>query len=230
MYNSMPNSEENNFPLPPYQRPSTWGPLVSSLFFHAVFAGAAVLGYLYFPFDGTESFSPSGSPEPMLVELVSIEESALSEPPLPPKPAPKPLPKQPPQALQNPDGEAAPRPATTAPAAASPGQVQKASAPLSGAPGQETYALQVARHIMKFRTYPTSARLRQTEGKVVLTISISAQGDLLSSRVKTSSGSHILDSAGLSAVRKAAPYPAPDSETPVLLDVPMNFRLREIAP
>ena len=226
----MLNSEENNFPLPPYQRPSTWGPLVSSLFFHAVFAGAAVLGYLYFPFDGTESFSPSASQEPMLVELVSIEESAVPETSLAQNPLSKPAAKQPPQALQNPDGEAAPRPAMAAPATASPVQAQKASAPLSGSAGQETYALQVARHIMKFRTYPTSARLRQTEGKVVLTISISAQGDLLSSRVKTSSGSHILDSAGLSAVRKAAPYPTPDETTAVFLDVPMNFRLREMPP
>ena len=66
--------------------------------------------------------------------------------------------------------------------------------------------------------------MRGFEGRVVLDLSIAADGRIDSARVATSSGHAILDDAALDMVRRAAPVPKPQDGAVRLL-VPVVFAL-----
>jgi periplasmic protein TonB len=67
------------------------------------------------------------------------------------------------------------------------------------------YALQVSKHLMKFRRYPAGPRV--LEGRVVVFLVIARDGNLLESRIAQSSGYATIDAAELETVKRAIPFP-----------------------
>ena len=83
--------------------------------------------------------------------------------------------------------------------------------------------------VERHREYPRAARRARLQGMVVLRLSVSREGHLLSVRVSQSSGEEILDSAALSAVRMAGTLPAAPVEIvgdQVTVELPFVFRLK----
>jgi TonB family protein len=81
-----------------------------------------------------------------------------------------------------------------------------------------SYLLMIRRKIEKLWNYPPQALSEQTEGNVVVTFTIDADGVLSGYHVITTSGSQILDEGALAVVRAASPY-AP---------FPLDFRLSRL--
>lgn len=82
------------------------------------------------------------------------------------------------------------------------------SAPV-GRADQEAYYETVRWRIEREKRYPSQARRRQIEGRVVLSFAIGPKGELGDCRVRRGSGNPELDQAALDAVQRAAPFPAP---------------------
>lgn len=76
--------------------------------------------------------------------------------------------------------------------------------------------------------YPTIAKRRGWEGKVLLLVKVSAEGLSDSVKVKKSSGHEMLDDAAIEAVKKWRFIPAKRGNTPVasLIIVPIVFKLQ----
>lgn len=80
------------------------------------------------------------------------------------------------------------------------------------------------KRIENARVYPIAARERDIQGSVKLWASIAADGRLAGSRVVVSSGSAILDRAGLALLRKV--FPVPNAlGYPFTLDLTVAYRL-----
>lgn len=82
--------------------------------------------------------------------------------------------------------------------------------------------------ISRKRRYPSDARRRRVEGRVVLLVRVSRSGALLSARIRRGSGSRELDAAALQASRAAAPFPAaPAGVTDAARSfaIPLNFKI-----
>jgi TonB family protein len=77
--------------------------------------------------------------------------------------------------------------------------------------------------------YPAAARRRGVEGTVVLSFSVDARGDLAGARVAQSSGSPILDSAGLELLRSVFPV---DNDSGARLDlrIAIGYKLSGTGP
>lgn len=75
--------------------------------------------------------------------------------------------------------------------------------------------------------YPSLARRRQWEGRVILKVRVLAAGTVAAASVETSSGHEILDEAALEAVRRWRFVPAKRGGQPVdsVVNVPINFNL-----
>jgi protein TonB len=75
--------------------------------------------------------------------------------------------------------------------------------------------------------YPESARRRGDQGRVIVRVSVSAEGEPLTLSIAHSSGSTALDEAALSAVRQWRFVPASQAGHTVAAqaDVPIVFRL-----
>jgi protein TonB len=76
-------------------------------------------------------------------------------------------------------------------------------------------------------TYPEIALRRREEGRVMLRVSVSADGRALAVEVAATSGYPSLDSAALSAVRQWRFIPATQAGSAVaaIADVPVRFRI-----
>lgn len=90
------------------------------------------------------------------------------------------------------------------------------------------YGSLLQREIAKHKQYPRIAQMRGWQGESVVEIAIDSSGNVLSSRIQTSSGYEALDNQALEMVKKASPFPAPPSVLQgrsfnVL--VPVSFRL-----
>lgn len=83
--------------------------------------------------------------------------------------------------------------------------------------------------VERHREYPRAARRARMQGTVVLRLSVSREGQLLSVGVSKSSGEDTLDDAALSAVRMTGTFPSAPVEVTgdqVTLELPFVFRLK----
>lgn len=86
--------------------------------------------------------------------------------------------------------------------------------------------------INKMRNYPEDARRRKRTGTAVITFSVDARGEILSTQLVSSSGTLSLDRAALNALTRARPLPPPPEELVKQgvrkVTLPVEFGLVEI--
>lgn len=173
-----------------------------------------------------------GAPEvltPPTVPPISVElASALPPPPLPQEkklpppppvqkrePVPEPQPVSEPVKAEPPPAPVAAAPAVTPAPAAAP--VEKISEPLAYADYLHNPP----------PVYPRFAQDQGWEGRVLLSVHVSAAGRAESVELKKGSGRKLLDEAAIRAVQRWNFVPAKRGQTPVdgWVDVPVDFRL-----
>jgi len=92
----------------------------------------------------------------------------------------------------------------------------------------QEYLTKVRLRIERHKQYPNAAKTRQLQGAVVIHFLITLDGNVEAVQVTKSSGHSILDQAGLTAVRDAAPFPKPPAElfkSSIPIQVPIVFEL-----
>ncbi len=90
------------------------------------------------------------------------------------------------------------------------------------------YAGTLGRAIAKHKQYPKIAAMRGWQGEVILDLKIDGSGNVLSAKVRESSGHDALDNQALEMVRKASPFPAPPEalrSRTFNITVPVSFKL-----
>lgn len=217
----MQDSKEDTLLNLPKERPLWKGmPLFLSLLLHTAIL-ILVIGIFGF---GSWGQSPTQN-LPLPVIEIQLE---MAEPPteIPDKPQPVTEHLPPPETQPE-------KPKPTAPDKPQP--VARPPAPLKAAPSapenkaglitEPQYEDRIAAHIARFRFYPLAARNRHEEGQARLSITIDSAGNLQSATIRQSTGSHILDYAALTTLRKAAPYPAPPDGAARQLIVPLSYKL-----
>ncbi len=158
--------------------------------------------------------------------------------PLPPQPVPPPPPVRHLPAPAVPPARPAPPAATAAPARAHMGRrsagapaqpVPAAAAPAiaAGSGGPSRAAAVVATD--RPPVYPEMARERGEQGRVIVRVTVTADGTPLTVSVATSSGHAALDAAALAAVRRWRFVPAERDGRRVatVVEIPIHFRLEE---
>lgn len=134
----------------------------------------------------------------------AVEEAVLPPPeppkPEPPKPAPPPQPPKPPEPPKAKTEPPAPKPAPQPP---TPAPQPPAPAPIQGAIDAPPKPRQAIRP-----RYPQSSRMRGEEGDVVLSLHVTAGGEVDRVEVVVSSGFADLDEAAVKAAQKARFTPA----------------------
>jgi protein TonB len=165
---------------------------------------------------------------PLVVDLLQAEAE-------PKPPEAKPLPVSKPQPVKpQPKTKAPPLEATnsTAPAPSVPVATQTETKPAPATPASEPVSL--ARFDAEYLrnpppTYPPLSRRMGEEGKVILRVSVNAQGGADSVEVKTSSGSPRLDDAAVHTIKKWKFISAKRGDTPVQswVLVPIIFKLEQ---
>ena len=79
-------------------------------------------------------------------------------------------------------------------------------------------------HLQRFKRYPVAAR--GASGKVVLWFELKRTGEIINSKITTSSGNAVLDQEALNLLRRASPFPPFPSAKPEDQDsyiAPVNF-------
>ena len=97
-----------------------------------------------------------------------------------------------------------------------------------GRAAESSYNSKVLARLRAAKKYPAAARGKGIEGTAILSFTISSSGRLTSARVVRGAGHPILDSAVLSMVRNAAPFPAfPSSvsKSQMTFSVPVQFKI-----
>jgi protein TonB len=92
------------------------------------------------------------------------------------------------------------------------------------------YGSLLSREIAKHKNYPKIAQMRGWQGDVSVDILIDGNGNVLSSKIHTSSGFESLDKQALEMVKKASPFPLPPialRSKPFNVLVPVAFRLEQ---
>jgi periplasmic protein TonB len=90
------------------------------------------------------------------------------------------------------------------------------------------YAGLLGRAIAKHKQYPKIAQMRGWQGDVILDLKIDSSGNVVSAKVRDSSGHDALDNQALEMVKKAAPFPAPPEALrsgSFNITVPVSFKL-----
>lgn len=90
------------------------------------------------------------------------------------------------------------------------------------------YGSLLGRAIAKHKQYPRIAQMRGWQGDVLLDLKIDGSGNVLSAKVRESSGHEALDNQALEMVRKASPFPAPPEalrSRSFNITVPVSFKL-----
>ena len=111
---------------------------------------------------------------------------------------------------------------------ADPIEIKTASSRQSGGDAAQSrrYLGSLYSHILRFKVYPKTRRV----GTPVVRYTIDADGNLLSTEIKKSSGSSVLDQAALESVARAAPFPAfPEGFTKkkFVVTQPFKFKIRK---
>lgn len=92
----------------------------------------------------------------------------------------------------------------------------------------QEYAAAIQKYILQNLTYPQAARKQSLQGTVKLSMLISSAGKLLEVKVKSSSGSKVLDDNAVSVVKNIPSYPAfPASieSKELWIDIPIVYKL-----
>jgi len=84
----------------------------------------------------------------------------------------------------------------------------------SGTDKGSDYLALVRSRIEREKQYPRAAQVKSIEGAVVVRFVITSNGTVRSAKVVKSSGSAILDQAGLRAIQQASPFPKPRGANP----------------
>ena len=127
-------------------------------------------------------------------------------------PAPAPTPPAPPPSTQAAAPPVPPRPSLQRSvdlrdvAGLAPSQATAAGSS-TGSAAEANYASLLFRAIDRVRFYPVGARDRGEQGRVVLRVTIAADGRLLDAFIAQGSGYPDLDAATIDMARRAAPYP-----------------------
>ncbi len=90
------------------------------------------------------------------------------------------------------------------------------------------YGNLLGRSIARHKQYPRIAQQRGYEGDVLLDLKLDGNGNVLSAKIKESSGYESLDKQALEMLRKAAPFPAPPESLrnrTFNITVPVSFKL-----
>lgn len=205
-----------------------------------------------FKFDVTKKI-----PDRLTVEIANPKPPEPTAPPEPPKPVKqikptpepiKPLPKkefkpepipvqnikpEPPQAEPPPPSVItaapkvdAPPTITVPPSPEPPKKIEPSQDDINAALGQ--YSSTLGRAIAKHKSYPKIAQMRGWQGDCLLDLKLDGNGNVLSARVKQTSGHEVLDNQALEMARKASPFPAPPDalrDRSFNITVPVSFKL-----
>jgi protein TonB len=121
----------------------------------------------------------------------------------------------------------APPPTFVAPVAApEPAKPTVSQADIDNAKNQ--YGSLLSREVARHKQYPKIAQMRGWQGEVELDLQIDGSGNLVSSKVRTSSGFEALDKQALEMVKKAAPFPLPPEALRAKtfnVIIPVSFKL-----
>lgn len=134
----------------------------------------------------------------------------------PEKPKVKPLVKPKPVAVKVPDDlpiSEAPSDVTSAPISGSNSTSSAqfnsmSSASVSGQMGWESL---VHNHLNMYKRYPVAALRFKATGVAQVSIMLNEKGELLDAKIETSSGNRLLDKEALKTVKRASPFPTPES-------------------
>lgn len=96
------------------------------------------------------------------------------------------------------------------------------------AAANHTYRARIARHLAKFKRFPSGMPRNVSGGQVVIRFSLNHEGRVMDAAIERASGVLILDQEALAMVRRAEPYPhALDTSVQDLtFSVPVSYRLR----
>jgi TonB family protein len=105
-------------------------------------------------------------------------------------------------------------------------QVAAARGPAAGQVSAGAYRSQVIAHLTRFKRYPESAMARGAEGVPAVAFSLDASGGVSQASLARSSGQADIDAEVLAMVRRAVPFPQPQSGAPRSFTASIAFRLR----
>jgi len=161
------------------------------------------------------------------VQPVQVQEQVIAAPTVPVPPSVAPVARSAPPSVQaKPPVTAAPvrpQPQKAAPVIAMPAP----TAPVMVvAPAElEAYRQSVSKEVMRHMRYPRVAVMRKWQGKTVVEMQLSADGEVIQVVVAESSGKEVLDEAALEMVRRSLPLPKPPPGVRTVT-VPVAFRLQ----
>jgi len=95
----------------------------------------------------------------------------------------------------------------------------------SSIPADPNYPGRVRAHLGRFQQYPPSARSAGTQGRGMVTFSLSGSGSVTSVSVVRSTGAGVLDQEAAAMVRRASPFPAPPDGQSKSFTVPVSWQL-----
>lgn len=198
---------------------------------------------------------PPPEPLPVEIVTLAPPEPAPAPPPPEPVKIPDPVPpKAPPEAKPVAASRPVPNPSRRPPAAPSPvvsSETVPAAIPAvsdaasaaaassvapaatvagNGAPADEVgvYLAEIRRRLQASLDYPFAARRMKLGGTVHIRLRVGQDGAVEhhSVIVTASSGTEILDEAGVGTIHRAAPFPPPPGDRPLVINVPVVFELR----
>ncbi|QAV23640.1 energy transducer TonB [Proteus hauseri] len=155
---------------------------------------------------------------------------------IPEKPKVKPVVKPKPVAVKVPDDlpvSQAPSETTSAPisGSSSASSAQFNSLSSVSASGHLGWESLVHSHLQMYRRYPPAALRFKATGVTQLSILLNAKGELLDVSIQTSSGNRILDKEALNTIKRASPFPAPESHRlvngTISFTAPVTFDLKQ---
>jgi len=175
---------------------------------------------------------PEPEPEPEPEIEPEPEPPVVEKPPMPaPKPKPKPKPKPRPKPPEKKPVEP-PKPVEIPPPAPPSGTPEGTGKPQGpqGPPPDQPRLIGRVDYLGRrpVPVYPRASLMRREEGRVIVRVSITTQGDVASVSLQRSSGYERLDQSALDAARKARfkPYTENGVAYPAMADIPFDFVLR----